>query len=75
MPAENKVTVTINGVAIKLVQGTTSFQDIVAAAVQRGAVSVTAKKATVTTAAASQASSFGPNSSYVISGGEVFTIA
>jgi hypothetical protein len=75
MPAENKVTVTINGVAIKLVQGTTSFKDIVAAAAQHGASVTSPKLITVNTAAASQNSTVNPNSSYVISGGEILTIS
>lgn len=75
MPAENKVTITVNGIAVKIIQGTTSFQDIIAAATQKGAAHVTDKKITVVSAAASQSSSFGPNASYVISGGEVLTSA
>ena len=75
MPAENKVVVTINGVSIKLVQGTTTFQDIVAAAAQHGASVTSPKLITVNTAAASQNSTVNPNSSYIISGGEVLTIS
>jgi|HubBroStandDraft_1064217.scaffolds.fasta_scaffold206830_2 hypothetical protein len=72
---DNKVTVTINGVAIKVPQGLNTFQDIIAPAVQKGACTAKAKLITVTTAAASQNSTVNPNSSYIISGGEVMTIA
>ena len=75
MPIQNKATITINGVQVKVDQGTNAFKDIIAAGVQKGACSATAKLITVTTAAASQNSTVNPNSSYCISGGEVLTVA
>ena len=82
---DNKVTVTINGVSIKVPQGLNSFQDLIAPAVQKGAATAKAKLVTVNKAAAVhsrggarlerwQGSTINPNGSYVVSGGEVFTI-
>ena len=71
---DNKVTVTMNGVSVKVPQGLNSFQDLIAPAVQKGAATANAKLVTVNTAAAAQGSTINPNGSYVVSGGEVFTI-
>ena len=75
MPVLNKVTVTINCIAVKVLQGTNTFADIVAEGAQKGACAAGSKLITVGTAAASQNSTVNPNSSYIISGGEVLTIA
>lgn len=75
MPVNNTVTVTINGKTVTLPQGTTTFQDLVAAAAQVGASVTSPKSIAVNTAAASQNATINPNSSYVISGGEVLTIS
>ena len=75
MPVQNKVTITINGVKVKVLQGTNNFQNIIGAGVEVGACAATAKLITVTTAAPSQNSTVNPNSSYLISGGEVLTVA
>ena len=73
MPLLNKATITINGKKVKVLQGTNSFQDIIAEAAQVGACAANVKLLTVTSAAASQSSTVSPNGSYIISGGEVFT--
>ena len=55
--------------------GTTKFADIVAAAAYGGVNVSNPSKVTVNQAAPSQASVIRGNDSYVISGGEVFTIS
>ena len=73
--SNNKVNVTINGTTVQLQQGTTAFQDIVAAASQAGVRIAKPSLITVNSAAAAQGSTVNPNSSYIISGGENLTIA
>lgn len=72
--ANSHVIVTINGVAIKVPQGTNSFQDIVARAARVGAAAVTAKLITVNSSP-SNPTSLNANGSYAIQGGENFTVA
>ena len=72
--ANSHVVVTINNVAVKVPQGTNSFQDIVARAARAGAAAVTAKLITVNSSPANP-STLNANGSYAIQGGENFTIA
>lgn len=75
MPLPNQATVTINGAKVLIDHGVNTFANIVAAGAQKGACSPKSKMVTVASAAPSQGSTVGPNGSYVVSGGEVFTIA
>ncbi len=68
------VSVTINGIQVKLTQGTNSFKDIVARGARSGACSVNASLITVT-AKPTTPSSLNANGSFPVQGGESFTIA
>lgn len=72
--ANNFAVVTINGVAIKVAQGTNSFKDIVARGAIKGACAVTATLITVTSKPTTP-SSLNPNGSFPVQGGEVFSIS
>lgn len=72
----HKVTITVNGASVKINQGTNSFNDIVAAAKEKGGINIANPKSfAVNTAAAAQNSTIGGNQSYVISGGEILTLS
>jgi hypothetical protein len=66
----HKVPITIDGVVVKCEQGTNSFQNIIDAA---GSVAAKGKVKLTVVSTVSKASTIGPNDSYVIDGGEVFT--
>lgn len=68
------VDVMINGVTVKLAQGTNSFKDIVARGARVGACSVGSSLITVT-AKPTTPSSLNANGSFPVQGGESFTIA
>lgn len=72
--APHKTSITVNGTKVKIAEGTNSFQQIVDAALNDN-VTLTNPTTITVVSTVSKASSIKGNDSYVIDGGEVFTIA
>jgi hypothetical protein len=73
MPVYDKVTITVNGIATKVLQGTNSFADLAARASLSGAISGAVTKAVIV--AAVQPLTINPNGSYAFVGGETVTLS
>jgi hypothetical protein len=74
MPVYDKIAVTINGVTVKVLQGTNDFQDVVARAIHDGALTFGSTPTKMTVTAATQPLVVNPNGSYAFVGGETVTL-